>query len=81
MNARDEENYYRGLLEAAQKGIENAKAFLEAVGTSEAALKNVAIQSMTESTRKHLEQLEHEADQLGPFKEGSERRLNSGASL
>jgi len=64
MNARDDENYYRGLLESAQKGIENAKAFLEAVGTSDAALKNVAIQSMTESTRKHLEQLEHEADQL-----------------
>ena len=33
MNARDDENYYR---------IENAKAFLEAVGTSEAALKNVS---------------------------------------
>ena len=64
MNARDDENYYRGLLESAQKGIENAKAFLEAVGASEAALKSVAIQSMTESARKHLEQLEHEADQL-----------------
>lgn len=64
MNARDDESYYRGLLEAAQKGIENAKAFLEAVGTSEAALKNVAIQSRTESARKHLEQLEQEADQL-----------------
>jgi hypothetical protein len=64
MNARDDENYYRGLLESAQKGIENAKAFLEAVETSEAALKHVAIQSMTESTRKHLEQLEHEADEL-----------------
>ena len=50
MNARDDENYYR---------IENAKAFLEAVGTSEAALKNVAIQSMPVSARKHLEQLEH----------------------
>ena len=62
MNARDDENYYRGLLESAQKGIENAKAFLEAVGTSEAALKNVAI--LAESTTKHLEQLEHEADQL-----------------
>src|SRR6266699_1180357 len=43
MNARDDENYYRGLFESAQKGIENAKAFLEAVGTSEAALKNVAM--------------------------------------
>ena len=64
MNARDDENYYRGLLESAQKGIENAKAFLEAIGTSEAALKNVAIQSMTKSTKQHLEQLEHEADQL-----------------
>jgi len=61
MNARDDENYYRGLLESAQKGIENAKAFLEAVGTSEAALKNVEIQSMTVSARKHLE---HEVDQL-----------------
>ena len=64
MNARDDENYYRGLLELAQRGIENAKAFLEAVGTSEPARKNIAIQSMTESTRKHLEQLEYEADQL-----------------
>jgi len=27
MNARDDDNYYRGLLESAQKGIENAKAF------------------------------------------------------
>jgi hypothetical protein len=45
MNARDDESYYRGLLESAQKGIENAKAFLEAVGTSQAALVNVAIQS------------------------------------
>ena len=64
MNARDDESYYRGLLKSAQKGIENARAFLEAVGTSEAALKNVAIQGMTKSTRKHLEQLEHETDQL-----------------
>jgi hypothetical protein len=64
MKARDDENYYRGLLESAHKGFENAKAFLEAVGNSEAAIKNVAIQSMTESTRKHLEQLEHDADQL-----------------
>jgi hypothetical protein len=50
MNARDDENYYRGLLESAQKGIENAKALLEAVGTSEAALKNVAIQGMKVET-------------------------------
>ena len=64
MKARDDENSYRGLLESAHKGFENAKAFLEAVGNSEAAIKNVAIQSMTESTRKHLEQLEHDADQL-----------------
>lgn len=64
MKARDDENYYSGLLESAHKGFENAKAFLEAVGNSEAAIKNVAIQSMTESTRKHLEQLEHDADQL-----------------
>ena len=64
MKARDDENYYRGLLESAHKGFDNAKAFLEAVGNSEAAIENVAIQSMTESTRKHLEQLEHDADQL-----------------
>ncbi len=71
MNARDNENYYRGLLESAQKGIENAKAFLEAVGTSEAALKDVVTQSMTEAARKHLEQIEHETDQLWDhFKRG-----------
>ena len=64
MKVRDDENYYRGLLESAHKGFENAKAFLEAVGHSEASIKNVAIQSMTESTKKHLEQLEHDADQL-----------------
>jgi hypothetical protein len=52
------------VLESAHYGLENAKAFLEAVGNSEAAIKNVDIQSMTESTRKHLEQLEHDADQL-----------------
>jgi hypothetical protein len=34
---RDDENYYRGLLESAHKGFENAKAFLEAAGNSEAA--------------------------------------------
>jgi hypothetical protein len=67
----NDENYYRGLLESAQKVIENAKAFLEAVKTSEAALKNVAIQSMTESTRKHLVQLEHEADELWDHSRGS----------
>jgi hypothetical protein len=64
MNARYDEGYYRSLLEAAQKGIENGKAFLEAIGKSEAALNNVAIQRMAESTMTHLEQLEDEADQL-----------------
>ena len=64
MKVRDDENYYRGLLESAHEGFESANAFLEAVGNSEGAIKNVAIQSMTESTRKHLEQLEHDADQL-----------------
>jgi len=64
MNAPNDESYYRGLLEATQKGIEDGKAFLQAVGTSEAAFKNVAVQKMVESTTKHLEQLEHEADQL-----------------
>jgi hypothetical protein len=59
-----DENYYRVLLESAHNGFENAKAFLEAVGNSEAAIKNVDIQSMIESTRKHLEQLERDADQL-----------------
>jgi hypothetical protein len=64
MNGPDNENYYRGLLKEAQNGIENAKAFLEAVETSEVALKSVAIRKMIESTRTHLEQLEGEADQL-----------------
>ncbi len=35
MNARCDEGYYRSLLEAAPKGIENGKAFLEAIGKSE----------------------------------------------
>ena len=74
MNARDDESYYRGLLKSAQKGIEDAKAFLEAVGTSDAALKDVVTQSMTQATRKHLE---HEIDQLWDhFKRGAGRRLN-----
>ena len=55
MIVRDDENYYHGLLESAHKGFEKAKAFLEAVSNSEAAIKNVAIQTMTESTKKHLE--------------------------
>jgi len=64
MNARYDEGYYRSLLEAAQKGIENGKAFLEAISKSEAALNNVNIQTMAESATTHLEQLEHEADEL-----------------
>jgi hypothetical protein len=64
MNARYEEGYYRNLLEAAQKGIEDCKAFLEAIGKSEAALTNPAVYRMTESTMTCLKQLEDEADQL-----------------
>jgi len=33
MNTRHDEGCYRGLLEAAQKGIENGKEFLEAIGS------------------------------------------------
>jgi hypothetical protein len=64
VTARDDEQSYRVLLESAQRGIENAKAFLDAISTSEIALKNEAIQSMTVSTKEHLEKLEREADQL-----------------
>jgi hypothetical protein len=64
MNARNDEGYYRSLLEAAQKGIEDCKAFLEAIGKSEAALNNVSIQRMAESTTTRLKQLEDEANQL-----------------
>ena len=51
MIVRDDENYYRGLLKSAHKGFEKAKAFLEAVSNSEAAIKNVAIQTMTNPRR------------------------------
>jgi len=64
MNARYDEGYYRSLLEAAQKGIEDCKAFLEAIGKSEAALSNATVHRMTESTTARLKQLEDEADQL-----------------
>ena len=64
MNARYDEGYYRSLLEAAQKGIEDCKAFLEAIGKSEAALSNATVQRMTESMTTRLKQLEDEADQL-----------------
>ena len=59
-----DEVYYRGLLEATQKGVANGKSFLEAVSSSEAASKNVAIRKMAESTNRHLEELEQEVDQL-----------------
>jgi hypothetical protein len=59
-----DEAYYRGLLEATQKGVANGKSFLEAVSSSEAASKNVAIQIMAETTKRRLEEFEQEADQL-----------------
>jgi hypothetical protein len=40
---------------------------LEAVETSEVALKDIAIQRMIESTRTHIGQLEREADQLWDY--------------
>ena len=64
MNARYDEGYYRSLLEAAQKGIEDCKAFLEAIGKSEAALSNATVHRMTKSTTTRLKQLEDDADQL-----------------
>ena len=64
MNASNNEGHYRALLEAAQNGVENGKAFLEAIRSSDAAARDVDIQKMVESITKHLADLENEADQL-----------------
>ncbi len=64
MNGSNNEDHYRALLEAAQSGFENGKAFLEAIGSSDAAARDVDIQKMVESITKHLADLENEADQL-----------------
>jgi hypothetical protein len=42
----------------------NGKAFLEAISASEAALKDDTLQKRAETAKKHLEELEREADQL-----------------
>ena len=75
MNTRHDEGYYRGLLEAAQKGIENGKEFLEAIGKSEAALNNAPLKRMAVSTTTRLEQLNDEFDQLWDLF----KRIPSGA--
>ena len=64
MTESNNEGHYRALLEAAQNGVEDCKAFLEAIGSSDAAAREVDIQKMVESITKHLADLENEADQL-----------------
>ena len=64
MSASDNEGYYRSLLEAAQNGVENGKAFLEAIRTSDAAAHDANIQEMVESMTRQISHLENEADQL-----------------
>jgi hypothetical protein len=64
MNASNNEGHYRALLEAAQSGFENGRAFLEAIGSSDAAARDVDIQKMIDSITKHLADIENEADQL-----------------
>lgn len=64
MNASNNEGHYRALLEAAQNGVENGKAFLEAIASSDAAARDVNIQQMVESITKHLADLGNETDQL-----------------
>ena len=64
MNTSYDEGYYRDLLEATQNGIANGKEFLEAISKSEAALNNVTLKAMAESTKTHLERLNGEVDQV-----------------
>ena len=64
MTESNNEGHYRALLESAQTGIENGKAFLEAIGSSDAAARDVNIKKMVQSVTKHVADLEHEADQL-----------------
>lgn len=64
MTESNNEGHYRALLEAAQNGVEDGKAFLEAIGSSDAAARDVDIQRMVKSITNHLAELEHEADQL-----------------
>ena len=64
MTESNNEGHYRALLEVAQNGIENGKAFLEAIESLDAAARDVDIKKMVESIAKHLADLERKADQL-----------------
>ena len=64
MESDRDERHYRELLSSTQNGIENAKAFLQAVSESEAGSKNPAIEELVSSTAKLLEQFEHQTDHL-----------------
>ena len=64
MNASNKDRHYQALQEAAQNGVEGGKAILEAIGSSDAAARDVDIQKMVESIAKHLADIENEVDQL-----------------
>ena len=64
MTESNNEGHYRALLEAAQNGVEDCRAFLETIEGSDAAARDVDIQRMVKSITKHLTDLENEADQL-----------------
>ena len=64
MTESNNEGHYRALLEAAQNGVEDCRAFLETIEGSDVAARDVDIQRMVKSITKHLTDLENEADQL-----------------
>jgi hypothetical protein len=64
MTASDNEDHYRALLEAAQKGVENGNALLEAIRASDTAALDMNIPKMVESLAKNFKQVENEMDQL-----------------
>ena len=64
MTESSNEGHYRALLEAAQNGVEDCKAFLKTIESSDAATRDVDFQRMVKSITKHLTDLENEADQL-----------------
>ena len=79
MNESRNESRYRALLEAAQKGLEHGKAFIEAIESSDEAARDDEVRTRVQSLVKHLDDLEKEADQLWDhFKRLNRPDLRSG---
>lgn len=64
MKQTRDELYYRELLNSTQNGIEAAKAFLNAVATSQIGETDPTIGALVKSTAKLLDQFEQETDHL-----------------